>query len=59
MAVTRLQRRGKKNVILRANRQKLLKVLLKKPVIKNVDIEEIKNSFSKKKYNFSFSKIFI
>lgn len=49
MAVTRLQRRGKKNVILRANRQKLLKVLLKKPVIKNVDIEEIKSSFSKKK----------
>ena len=48
MAVTRLQRRGKKNVILKANRQSLLKVLLKKPVIKNVDIEEIKNSFKKK-----------
>ena len=48
MAVTRLQRRGKKNVILKANRQSLLKVLLKKPVIKNVDIEEIKKSFKKK-----------
>ena len=48
MAVTRLQRRGKKNVILKANRQNLLKVLLRKPVIKNVDIEEIKKSFKKK-----------
>ena len=48
MAVTRLQRRGKKNVLLKAKRQTLLKTLLKKPVIKKVNIEEIKASFSKK-----------
>ena len=39
MAITRLQRRGKKNVLLKAKRQSLLKVLLKKPVIKNVNVE--------------------
>lgn len=49
MAITRLQRRGKKNVLLKAKRQNLLKVLLRKPVIKNVNLEEIKSSFKTKK----------
>ena len=49
MAVTRLQRRGKKNVLLKARRQSMLKTLLRKPVIRKVDIEEIKSTFSKKK----------
>ncbi len=46
MAVTRLKRKLKKNKITAAKRQERIKQLSKKPVIKNLDIEEIKKSFT-------------
>lgn len=48
MAVTRLERKVKKNRINAEKRQARIKQLLKRPVIKNVDIEAIKASFTKK-----------
>jgi hypothetical protein len=45
MAVTRLKRKLKRNKINAARRQERIKHLVKKPVIKNLDIEEIKKSF--------------
>jgi hypothetical protein len=48
MAVTRLKRKLKKNKINAARRQERIKHLSKKPVIKNLDIEEIKKSFTQK-----------
>ena len=48
MAVTRLQRKTKRNKIKAKQRIASLKRLLATPVIKNVDIEEIKASFTAK-----------
>ncbi len=48
MAVTRLQRKDQKNKYRANMRQATIKRLNAKPVIKNVDIEEIKASFAKK-----------
>lgn len=48
MAVTRLQRKTKRNKIKAKQRIASLKRLLATPVIKNVDIEEIKASFKTK-----------
>ena len=48
MAVTRLERKGKRNRRNAQKRQIRIKNLLKKPVIKNVDIEAIKLSFANK-----------
>lgn len=47
MAVTRCKRRIKKNYITRDRKNKLCKNLLWKPVVKKVDIEEIKKNFKK------------
>ncbi|MHB9147024.1 MAG: hypothetical protein ACYC2U_00975 [Candidatus Amoebophilus sp.] len=46
MAVTRLERKVKRNRMNAIKRQNRIKQLLKKPVIKNVDIEAIKASFA-------------
>lgn len=48
MAVTRLQRKDMRNKARANNRVKRIKQLTKMPVIKNVDIEEIKKSFASK-----------
>lgn len=45
MAVTRLERKGKRNKSRAKNRVAKIKRLNAAPVIKNVDIEEIKKSF--------------
>lgn len=47
MAVTRLERKGRKNKAKASKRNQSIKLLNRKPVIKNVDIEEIKAEFSK------------
>lgn len=48
MAVTRLERKVKRNRMNATKAQNRIKQLLRKPVIKNVDIEAIKASFTKK-----------
>lgn len=45
MAITRLKRKGRKNKKTAAVRRSSIKQLTSKPVIKNVDIEEIKKGF--------------
>jgi hypothetical protein len=45
MAVTRLQRKAKRNKLKAAQRQAQIKQLLSKPVIKNIDIDKIKTAF--------------
>ena len=47
MAVTRLERKGRRNVSKAKRAKQVIKSLNAKPVIKNVDIEEIKKSFAK------------
>lgn len=47
MAVTRLERKGKRNKSRAKNRVKAIKRLNTAPVIKNVDIDELKKSFGK------------
>ena len=49
MAVTRLKRKGRKDKSLSAVRRQSLKNLNFQPVIKNVDIEKIKEEFKAKK----------
>ena len=48
MAVTRLERKGRKNKNVAKNRVATMKRLNTVPTIKNVDIEEIKAEFAKK-----------
>jgi hypothetical protein len=57
MAVTRLERKVKRNRINATKAQKRVKQLLRKPVIKNVDIEAIKASFIKEEGAKSKSKV--
>ena len=45
MAITRLERKGRKNKSRAKNRIKTIKRLNAVPVIKNVDVEEIKKTF--------------
>ena len=47
MAVTRLQRRMKRNRIILSKKTKDFKKRMFTPVCKNVDIEEVKKSFKK------------
>ncbi len=47
MAVTRLERKGRRNKSRAKNRVNSIKRLSAVPTIKNVDIEEIKKSFEK------------
>jgi hypothetical protein len=48
MAVTRLERKAKRNRINATKATNRVKQLLRKPVIKKVDIEAIKASFANK-----------
>ncbi|MEQ9297529.1 MAG: hypothetical protein RIF33_03150 [Cyclobacteriaceae bacterium] len=45
MAVTRLKRKGRRNKLVSKQRLSTIKNLTSKPVITNVDIEEIKAEF--------------
>lgn len=47
MAVTRLKRKERVNRAKANNRQAKIKQLTAKPVIKNIDVEAIKESFKK------------
>jgi hypothetical protein len=47
MAVTRLERKGRKNKARAKARVKRIKLLNQRPVIKNVDVEAIKAEFAK------------
>lgn len=47
MAVTRLKRKHRKNIARANNKQRVIKQLLSTPVIKNVDVEELKAQFGK------------
>ncbi len=47
MAITRLKRKDRKNKARANNKQAVIKQLLKTPVIKNVDIDELKAQFGK------------
>ena len=49
MAITRLVRKALRNRVVSKKRQDNLKRLIAKPVIKNVDIEQIKEEFASKK----------
>lgn len=46
MSVTRLKRKHRKNIARQNNKQRIIKQLLLTPVLKNVDIEELKASFN-------------
>ena len=46
MSVTRLKRKHRKNIALANNKQHIIKELLRTPVLKNVDIEELKSRFT-------------
>jgi hypothetical protein len=48
MAITRLQRREKRIKERLVSRQKFLKDILRKPVIKRITTQEIRESFNKK-----------
>ena len=48
MAITRLKRKHRKNIARANNKQRVIKQLLATPVIKNVDVEELKAQFGKK-----------
>jgi hypothetical protein len=48
MSVTRLKRKHRKNIARANNKQNIIKNLLRTPVLKNVDLEELKANFPKK-----------
>ncbi|GAA4354999.1 hypothetical protein GCM10023185_17430 [Hymenobacter saemangeumensis] len=48
MSVTRLKRKHRKNIARANNKQNIIKNLLRTPVLKNVDLEELKARFPKK-----------
>ena len=43
MSVTRLKRKHRKNIARANNKQHIIKDLLRTPVLKNVDLEELKS----------------
>jgi hypothetical protein len=47
MTVTRLKRKHRKNIARANNKVQEIKDLLRTPVLKNVDVEELKASFNK------------
>ena len=49
MAVTELKRKARRNRAIANNKVSAIKQLLRKPTIKNVDVEAIKASFAEKK----------
>lgn len=48
MAITRLQRRQRKNRLNSIKKQQIIKDLSSRPVIKNIDVEALKAEFEKK-----------
>ncbi|GAB3650315.1 hypothetical protein GCM10027594_25570 [Hymenobacter agri] len=46
MSVTRLKRKHRKNIARANNKQNIIKNLLRTPVLKNVDLEELKSRFT-------------
>jgi len=46
MSVTRLKRKHRKNIARANNKQHIIKNLLRTPVLKNVDLEELKSRFT-------------
>lgn len=46
MSVTRLKRKHRKNIARQNNKQRVIKQLLLTPVLKNVDLEELKSRFT-------------
>ena len=49
MGVTELKRKARRNRAIATNKVNRIKQLLRKPTIKNVDVEAIKASFTEKK----------
>lgn len=49
MAVTRFQRKVRKNYQRAENRKTVMKQLMRKPIIPNVDVEAIRKEFEAKK----------
>ncbi len=49
MAITELKRKGRKNRAVANNKTNAIKQLLRKPIIRNVDVDAIKASFEEKK----------
>jgi hypothetical protein len=49
MGVTELKRKGRRNRAIANNKTNAIKQLLRKPIIKNVDVDAIKASFAEKK----------
>lgn len=46
MSVTRLKRKHRKNIARANNKQRIIKQLLLTPVLKNVDLDELKSRFN-------------
>ena len=46
MSVTRLKRKHRKNIARANNKKSIIKDLLRTPVLKNVDLEELKSRFT-------------
>ncbi|WP_303311855.1 hypothetical protein [Hymenobacter sp. BT730] len=46
MSVTRLKRKHRKNIARQNNKQRIIKQLLLTPVLKNVDLDELKSRFN-------------
>jgi len=46
MSVTRLKRKSRKNIARANNKQRIIKNMLRTPVLKNVDLEELKSRFT-------------
>lgn len=46
MSVTRLKRKHRKNIARANNKKNIIKDLLRTPVLKNVDLEELKSRFT-------------
>lgn len=53
MSTTRLKRKHRKNIARANNKQRIIKQLLLTPVLKNVDIEELKAGFSSGRPNIA------
>jgi hypothetical protein len=49
MGISELKRKGRRNRAIANNKTNAIKQLLRKPVIKNVDVDAIKASFAEKK----------
>ncbi len=49
MGITELKRKGRKNRAIANNKTAAIKQLMRKPTIKNVDVEAIKASFTGEK----------